>query len=76
MRNSTTLLVEESWREVEIAEAHEEVSSVVVLDCISLFNGTGQTQVIAIQFRENAIEGGAGTARCCERYPGNLALLA
>ena len=35
MRNSTNLFVEERFKEVEIAEAQDEVSSVVVLHCIN-----------------------------------------
>lgn len=77
---STTLLAEESPSAVHIPEAHEEVSSVVVLrqspiSIIALFlpNDTRHRFVCCVQLCKDAVEGRAGTTGCCERYPGELA---
>lgn len=70
---STTLFVEERPKAVEIPEAHEEVSSVVVLRSLGFAHPSKDLPVdYCIQLCKDAIERRASTTGCRERYPGDF----
>lgn len=74
IRNSTILFVAERPNEVEIAEAQEEVSSVVVLFMLGV--GEFGQEGTGAQLCKDAIEGCAGAAEGGQGDPGELAAAA
>ena len=63
MRNSMNLLPASRPKAVEIAPAQEEVSSVVVLFCLSVIAAKRFGCIADVQLCENAIDGCAEAAK-------------
>jgi len=74
MRKSTSLLSEDRLREVEMAEAQEEVSSVVVLFHVVSVCAREEAMGEVSQLCEDAVESCTGPAGCCEGDPWDFGL--